>query len=132
MVKTMVRQAVPLQPMEEDGGADIHLQPVEDPTPEQGEVPRDWRKANVTPIFKKGKKEDLGNYRPVSLTSIAGKVMQQLILGIISRHKKDKKVIRSSHHGFIKGKSCLTNLINFYDEVTGLVDERRALDIVCL
>ena len=43
------------------------------------EVPEDWRKANVTPIFKKGKKEDPGNYRPVRLTSILGKVMQQLI-----------------------------------------------------
>ncbi|GAB0179452.1 AN1-type zinc finger protein 5-like [Grus japonensis] len=39
MVKTMVRQAVPLQPMEVDGGADIHLQPMEDPTPEQVDVP---------------------------------------------------------------------------------------------
>jgi len=43
------------------------------------EVPEDWRKANVIPIFKKGKKEDPGNYRPVSLTSIPGKVMEQLI-----------------------------------------------------
>jgi len=42
-----------------------------------GEVPEDWRKANVTPIFKKGKKEDPGNYRPVSLTSILEKVMEQ-------------------------------------------------------
>ncbi|KFZ59191.1 RNA-directed DNA polymerase from mobile element jockey, partial [Antrostomus carolinensis] len=60
---------------------------------ETGEVPEDWRKANVTPIFKKGKKEDPGNYRPVSLTSIPGKLMEQLILGAISRHIKDKRVI---------------------------------------
>jgi len=40
------------------------------------EVPKDWRKANVTPVFKKGKKKDPGNYRPVSLTSILGKVME--------------------------------------------------------
>ncbi|GAB0203313.1 AN1-type zinc finger protein 5-like [Grus japonensis] len=39
VVKTMVRQAVPLQPMEDDGGADIHLQPMEDPMPEQVEAP---------------------------------------------------------------------------------------------
>ncbi|KFP31069.1 RNA-directed DNA polymerase from mobile element jockey, partial [Colius striatus] len=50
------------------------------------EVPEDWRKANVTPVFKKGKKEDPGNYRPVSLTSIPGKVMQQLILSAVTKH----------------------------------------------
>jgi len=44
------------------------------------EVSEDWREASVTPLFKKGRKEDPGNYRPVSLTSILGKMMEQLIL----------------------------------------------------
>jgi len=78
-----------------------------------GEVPKDWRKANVTPIFKKGKKEDPGNYRPVSLTSIPGKMMEQLILEVIIKQVEEKDVIRSSQHGLTKGKSCLTNLIAF-------------------
>jgi len=56
-----------------------------------GEVPEDWRKANVTPVFKKGKKEDPGNYRPVSLTSIPGKVMEQLMLEVI-RFANDTKL----------------------------------------
>ena len=60
----------------------------------------DWRKANVTAVFKKGKKEDPGNYRLLGLTSIPGKVMEQLILEIISRHSKDEQIIRSSQHGF--------------------------------
>uniref|UniRef100_A0A8B9PGQ4 Reverse transcriptase domain-containing protein n=1 Tax=Apteryx owenii TaxID=8824 RepID=A0A8B9PGQ4_APTOW len=97
-----------------------------------GEVPEDWKKANVTPVFQKGKKEDPGNYRPVSLTCISGKVMEQLILEAISKHVEDKKVIRSSQHGFTKGKSCLTNLIAFYDGMTGWVDEGRAVDVVSL
>ena len=47
---------------------------------ESGEVPVDWKLANVVPIFKKGKKEDPGNYRPVSLTSVPGKTMEKVIL----------------------------------------------------
>jgi len=45
---------------------------------------------------------------------------------------EEKKVLRSSQHGFIKGKSCLTNLIAFYDDMTGWVDEARAVDVVYL
>ncbi|KGL72764.1 RNA-directed DNA polymerase from mobile element jockey, partial [Tinamus guttatus] len=58
-----------------------------------GEVPEDWKKANVMPVFKKGKKEDPGNYRPVSLTSVPGKPMERLILVIVSKHMEDKKVL---------------------------------------
>ncbi|KAJ7399690.1 hypothetical protein BTVI_112609 [Pitangus sulphuratus] len=54
-----------------------------------GEVPDDWRKANITPTFKKGKKEDLGNYQPISLTCIPGKVMEQIILKVIIKHAKE-------------------------------------------
>ncbi|KFV95512.1 hypothetical protein N327_11824, partial [Fulmarus glacialis] len=57
------------------------------------EVPVDWRLANVRPIYKKGRKEDLGNYRPVSLTSVLGKVMEQIILSAITRHVQDNQVI---------------------------------------
>ncbi|KFV85885.1 hypothetical protein N308_03206, partial [Struthio camelus australis] len=58
-----------------------------------GEVPEDWKKANVTPVFQKGKKEEPGNDRPVSLTSIPGKVMEQLLLEVVTKHVKGKKVI---------------------------------------
>ncbi|GAB0190614.1 mitochondrial enolase superfamily member 1 [Grus japonensis] len=57
-----------------------------------GEVPEDCRKTNVTPVFKKGRKEGPGNYRPVSLTAIPGKAMEQFILGVISKHMEEKKV----------------------------------------
>ena len=58
--------------------------------------------------------------------------MAQLILETISRHMKDKKVTGSSQHGFTKGKSWLTNLINFHDEMTSLVDKGKTVDIVYL
>ncbi|PKU37371.1 rna-directed dna polymerase from mobile element jockey- hypothetical protein [Limosa lapponica baueri] len=97
-----------------------------------GEVPEDWRKASVIPVFKKGKKEDLGNYRSVSLTSIPGKVMTPRMSCSISKHMEKKKAIRSSQHGFTTGKSHQTNLIAFYDGMTGRIDERRAVDVVYL
>ena len=85
-------------------------------------MPKDWKVANATPVFKKGKKDDTENYRPVSITSIPGKVTEQLIPEVISRHVEEKKVIRNRPRGFTKGRSCLTNLIAFYDGMTGWVD----------
>ncbi|KAK4813205.1 hypothetical protein QYF61_018006 [Mycteria americana] len=97
-----------------------------------GEVPVDWRSANVTPIYKKGWKEDPGNYRPVSLTLVPGKVMEQITLSAITWHVQDNQAIGPSHHGFRKGRACLTNLISFCDKVTCLVDEGKAVDVVYL
>ncbi|KAK4820802.1 hypothetical protein QYF61_006927 [Mycteria americana] len=92
----------------------------------------DWRLANVTPIYKKGRKEDPGNYRPVSLTSVPGKLMEQIILSAVTRHVENNQQIKPSQHEFRKGRSCLTNLISLYDKVTRLVDEGKAVDVVYL
>ncbi|CAM4689446.1 unnamed protein product [Lepidochelys kempii] len=97
-----------------------------------GEVPDDWKKANIVPIFKKGKKEDPGNYRPVSLTSVPGKIMEQVLKESIVKHLHERKVIRNNQYGFTNGRSCLTNLIAFYDEITGSVDEGKAVDVLYL
>ncbi|PKU44762.1 glycerol kinase [Limosa lapponica baueri] len=84
------------------------------------EVSEDWRKANARPVFKKVKKED------------PEKMMERLILGIISKYVEEKKAIRSSRHGFTKEKSCLTNPIAFFDSMTGWTDEGRLVDVVYL
>uniref|UniRef100_A0A670JFS2 Reverse transcriptase domain-containing protein n=1 Tax=Podarcis muralis TaxID=64176 RepID=A0A670JFS2_PODMU len=97
-----------------------------------GEVPADWRRANVVPIFKKGKREDPNNYRPVSLTSIPGKILEQIIKQTVCEHLERNAVITNSQHGFLKNKSCQTNLISFFDRITSLVDEGNAVDVVYL
>ncbi|RMC14886.1 hypothetical protein DUI87_07063 [Hirundo rustica rustica] len=97
-----------------------------------GEPLDDWKLANVTPIHKKGAKEDPGNYRPVSLTSVPGKIMEQFILSAITQNLQDGQGIRPSRNGFRRGRSCLTNLIPFYNQMTCLVDAGKAVDVVYL
>ncbi|TRZ25704.1 hypothetical protein HGM15179_001423 [Zosterops borbonicus] len=63
-----------------------------------GEVLEDWKLANVTLIHKKGGKEDPSNYRPVSLTSVPGRIMEQFILSVIMQHLQDGQGLRPSQH----------------------------------
>jgi len=82
--------------------------------------------------LQEGWKEDLGNYKPVSPTLVPGKIIEQFILSTLTGHVKDNQGIRPSKHGILKGRSFLTNLISFYDQVTRLVDEGKAVDVICL
>jgi hypothetical protein len=99
---------------------------------EQGIVPEDWKVANVTPIFKKGVKSSPGNYRPVSLTSVCCKIMETVLRDKMMKHLLENELISPSQHGFMSGKSCTTNLLEFLEEVTKSVDKGTPMDIVFL
>ena len=58
--------------------------------------------------------------------------MEQFIFSMLTRHVQDSQGMRPSQHDFMKGRSCLTNLISFYDQVTCLVDEGKAVDVIYL
>ena len=99
---------------------------------EHGKIPDDWRMSNVTPIYKlKGSKSQPGNYRPVSLTSNVCKLMEKVVNRALSKHLENG-VLRNSQHGFRKGRSCQTNLIEFYDKVTGWMDDGNCVDVLFL
>ena len=98
----------------------------------EGVVPKDWRQANVTPIFKKGSKTLPANYRPVSLTSVPGKLMESCIKEEIVQHLDRHQLIRKSQDGFVKGRSCTTNLLEFLETATKTVDDGGNMDVIYL
>jgi len=97
-----------------------------------GIVPAEWKQAKVVPIFKKGTKTSPGNYRPVSLTSICCKLMEGVIRDQLVAHLQRNRLINPSQHGFMKSKSCTTNLLEFLETVTEAADRGEPLDIVYL
>jgi hypothetical protein len=99
---------------------------------EEGELPEDWRTANVTPIFKKGAKADPGNYRPVSLTSVCCKVLESVIRDDPMEHLMNNNLTRASQHSFMARKSCTTNLLEFLETLTRMVDEGSAMNVIFL
>ncbi|KAJ7422341.1 RNA-directed DNA polymerase from mobile element jockey-like protein [Pitangus sulphuratus] len=94
------------------------------------EVPSDGKRENTAPSLGKGKRNDPGNCRPVSLTSVPIKITEQILLETVLGHTENKGVIGDSQHGLTKGKSHMTNLVAFYEEATVVVDEGRATDVI--
>lgn len=98
----------------------------------EGSVPEDWKSANITPIYKKGLKNNAGNYRPVSLTSLPCKIMESILRDKLTEHLLNNNLILSSQHGFLQNKSCVTNLLEFFETVTTYVDQGTPMDIAYL
>ena len=88
--------------------------------------------ANISAIFKKGSKQDAKNYRPVSLTSVPGKIMESIIKEQVVEYLNNKDWLSISQHGLVKGRSCLTNLLEAFEPWTRLLDEGHGIDIIFL
>ncbi|CAM5077630.1 unnamed protein product [Eretmochelys imbricata] len=97
-----------------------------------GVVSYDWRIANIVPIFKKGKKSDPGNYRPVSLTCVVCKVLEKILKEKVVKDIEVNGNWDKIQHGFTKGRSCQTNLISFFEKVTDFLDKGNAVDLIYL
>jgi len=82
------------------------------------EIPANWKKANVCTICKKGPKDKCENYRPVRLTSQACKLLESFIRDALCNHLELHELIRRLQHGCISGKSCLTNVLEFFELIS--------------
>ena len=97
-----------------------------------GVVPMDWRRANVSPIHKKGSRVQAENYRPISLTSQLCKVFEFIMREALVSHLEKLHLLYESQHGFRRGRSCLTNLLTFLEKVTKAIDDGLSVDVVYL
>ena len=107
-----------------------------------GEVPSDWKNANVSPVFKEGGRFKAENYRPISLTCICCKLMEHIITSHIVNHTDGHNILYPKQHGFRSKRSCETQLIEFVDDITNnmsagkqtnvlIMDFSKAFDKVC-
>ena len=92
----------------------------------------EWKKADITPIFKQGHQTKAGNYRPISLTLPACKILESLIRTKMMQYLLDNNVIVHQQHGFVPKKSCFTNLLQTFEAWTDAVDSGFGVDVVYL
>ena len=97
-----------------------------------GKVPKDWRMANVTAIFKKGEKYKPSNYRPVSLTCICCKIQEHIITSNVLKHLDEHNILTDCQHGFRARRSCETQLLTLADELVSGLDKKHQHDLIVL
>ncbi len=97
-----------------------------------GEVPDDWRTANVSPIFKKGDKYKASNYRPVSLTCIVSKIMEHIITSNIMKHANEHNILYKRQHGFRSKLSCETQLVEFINDTIENMSHGTQTDVIIM
>ena len=97
-----------------------------------GICPSEWKCALVTAIFKKGDRQLPSNYRPISLTCQVCKILEKLIRDKIMLHMEKNNLICSQQHGFCKAKSCLTNLLETFEDWTLWDDNNISFDAAFL
>ena len=100
-------------------------------TLDEGKLPDEWKKALVSPIYKrKGSKTSPNNYRPVSLTCIICKIMEKIVRKAVMDHLHENNIVTKEQHGFMSGRSCMTQLLESMDAWTEALDDHGSIDII--
>ena len=98
----------------------------------QGCIPDDWRKANISPIFKKGDKTQAANYRPISLTSVCCKLLEHIVHSHIMIHLNNHNILNDAQHGFRKSRSTKTQLLTTVNEHAKCLNSGEQRDSILL
>ena len=98
----------------------------------EGIVPKEWKCAEVTSIFKKGNRSDPGNYRPVSLTSIICKVLESFVRDQVMKYMEDNNFFSDCQHGFRRCRSCVTQLLDAMNDYTDFIENGDSIDVIYL
>ena len=99
---------------------------------QSGQIPQDWKDANITPLFKKGSRLCPNNYRPVSLTSQVVKLLERIIYDQLMEYALANNLISCHQHGFQKQCSCVTQLLECLFDWTKAYDDEQGVDVVYL
>ena len=99
---------------------------------ETRKTPNIWKLANVTPLYKKGPTQQVTNYRPISLTSIICKSMEKCANASLMNHMESNQLFTNDQHGFRKGRSCITQLIEVMEDWTEHLDNHNSVDAIYL
>ena len=97
-----------------------------------GVIPRDWFRVLITPVFNKGNVHVASNYRLVSLTSVACKVLEHIVCAHILRHLERHHLLTNLQHGFRKGHSCASQLLITLDDIFCNFDQKKQTDVSIL
>ena len=98
-------------------------------TMEKRKLPTIWKRANVSPIFKKGNRQLASNYRPVSLTCILCKLQESMIRDDIIAHKNANGLLSNKQFGFISGRSTILQLLHVVEEWTDILESGGTIDV---
>jgi hypothetical protein len=101
-------------------------------TIDTGEIPDEWRQANVVPIYKKGPKSIPANYRPVSLTCICSKLMEHIMSSNIMKHLENNNILYGKQHGFRSRRSCETQLLELVEDLHRNMQGGQQTDVVVM
>ena len=89
-----------------------------------------WKEANVTPILKKEDPSIVSNYRPISLLSAEGKVLENIVHKHLFNYVRDHDILSALQSGFTPGDSTVNRLIDLYNTFCKSLDEGKEVRAV--